>query len=101
MEFTFKEIAGKIPEKESIKAKCWALVMNYEPVNKETGMFDLPGAIKVIATVYNVSEDDVSEALAVSEVMPTVIDCVRFVNALVDDKLNKVTVKNAVTDSRD
>lgn len=101
MEFKFKPIAGKLPEKANIKAKCWTLVMEFEPVNKDTGMFDLPGAMKVIATVYGVSEDDVAETLTVPEVMPTVIDCVRFVNALVDDKLNKVTVKNAVTDSRD
>lgn len=99
MEFKFKPIAGQIPVKENIKAKCWTLVMEFEPVNKDTGMFDLPGAMRVIATVYNVSEDDVAETLTVPEVMPVVIDCVKFVNALVDDKLNTVTVKNAVADS--
>lgn len=100
MEFKFKPIAGQIPVKENIKAKCWSLVMEFEPVNKETGMFDLPGAMKVIATVYGVSEDDVAEALTVPEVMPVVIDCVKLVNALVDDKLNTVTVKNAVADGK-
>ena len=101
MEFKFKPIAGKLPEKANIKAKCWSLVMGFEPVNADTGMFDLPGAMRVIATVYGVSEDDVAEALTVPEVMPTVIDCVKFVNALVDDKLNTVTVKNVDTDGRD
>lgn len=99
MEFKFKPISGKIPDKSNIKAKCWSLVMEFEPVNKDTGMFDLPGAMRVIATVYGVSEDDVAEALTVPEVMPVVIDCVKLVNALVDDKLNTVTVKNVETDS--
>lgn len=90
-----KVIDGKIPEPGKLKARAWKKVMEFEPVTAD-GVMDVDGAAEIIALVYNVDKDTVLDTLLIEEIMPVTIECVRFVNNLVNKKLDSVAGKNVV-----
>lgn len=80
-------IKNKKPQ--DIKVAVWDKISGFDPFKDEK--FDLQGTIERIADVYGLTADEVAEELAVSDVLPCYLDCVKFVNGLVLSKLGKLS----------
>lgn len=76
-------IAGKKPG--AVKAKVWRELAGYDPL--ENDAFDFDGCVEKIALVYDVTPDEVVDTLDVSEIFPTFLGCIEYVNGLVLSKL--------------
>lgn len=84
------KIAGKLPE--NVKVKVWRELEGYDPLNG--GDIDVEGTLEKIAMVYGLDVDVVAEELALDDLLPTYIECIKYVNDIVLSKLKNVP-KNA------
>lgn len=80
-----------------ITVKQWKDLVAFEPIDKN-GVLDVDGTIKQIAIVQEKSVEDVENSIAVEDLLPTFIECVKNVNALVYKKL-EVIPKNGSGDN--
>lgn len=80
-----------------ITVKQWKDLVAFEPIDKD-GVLDVDGTIKQIAIVQEKSVEDVESSIAVEDLLPTFIECVKNVNALVYKKL-EVIPKNGSGDN--
>jgi len=81
-----------------ITVKQWKDLVAFEPISAE-GVLDVDGTIKQIAIVQEKSVEDVENSIAVEDLLPTFIECVKNVNALVYKKL-EVIPKNGSGDNQ-
>ena len=81
-----------------ITVKQWKDLVAFEPIDKD-GVLDVDGTINQIAIVQEKSVEDVENSIAVEDLLPTFIECVKNVNALVYKKL-EVIPKNGSGDNQ-
>lgn len=87
-----KQIHGKVPG--DIKAVAWRKIAGYNPF--EGDKLDIDGVLERIAICYDLPVEDVAAELSVSDILPVYMDCVRYVNGLVFEKLNQLPKKKVV-----
>lgn len=92
-----KPIAGKTPDK--IKARVWREMTGFDPFKDDR--FDFNGTVERIALFYGVTPDEVLDELDVSELFPTFVGCVKYLNSQVLRALDETPKKKEETTSSD
>ena len=74
-----------------VTVKLWREVNDFNPLHDNN--LDVDGTVELIAKVQGKPKEEVEE-LPIEELLPTFVECVRQVNALVFEKVKQVP-KNA------
>lgn len=77
-----------------VTVKLWREINTFDPL--KDGNFDVDGTVYFISQVRNKSVEEV-ENMAIDDLLPEFIECVKEVNSKVFSKLDKMP-KNAVRD---
>ena len=78
-----------------ITVKLWKDITGYNPINVETGEFDVNGTMDVIMQVKGKSKEEL-EAMDISDLLPEYLDCVKMVNEAVFAKIGQLPKKKEV-----
>lgn len=84
-----RKIKGVLPK--AVKANVWRKLAGFDPL--KDGVFHYDDTVEVIAEVYGISAEEVESELSLSEVLPTFLECVEFVNKQLFVKLSEVSKK--------
>lgn len=84
-----RKIKGVLPK--SVKANIWRKIVDFDPL--KDNVFHYDDTVEVIAEVYGIGAEDVEAELELSEILPTFLECVEFVNKQVFMKLEGVSKK--------
>ena len=70
------------------KVKTWRELETFNPL--ANGNVDVEGTLQRIALVYGTDIETVAENLDLADLLPTFIECIKYVNGVVLEKLQDV-----------
>lgn len=79
-------IAGHQPKPP--KVKVWRELEGFDPL--KDGQINVEGTLEKIAMVYDLPVDTVAEELELADLLTCFLDCVKFVNGVVLEKLKNM-----------